>query len=420
MERLSSHRTGAGACISALHSLVGRLVYLEEYGCTFNHADTLALVEVLKAQGCTIVPMSEEADAVVLNTCTVIGPTERLMLRQMRRYSGQNLFLTGCMPAVQMDAIREVCSPEVIPPEEIRAAYALVNTVVPSAIGVVQVGQGCAGRCTYCITRQARGPLQSFQPPDIYSRVQQVVGTGACEVQLTGQDLSSWGLDLGRTLPDLLRGITAFPGEYRLRLGMMNPATVLPILDDLIAAYRSDRIFRFLHLPVQSGSNRVLAAMNRGYTTSDVRQIVRAFREVHPDLTLMTDLIVGFPGETDREFGETLQMITDLSPNKVNVTRYSGRPGTPAACLPELQDSVKKDRSRAVNDHATALYHQKNCRWIGEEVDVVVTEQRKPGSVITRDERYQNIVIPETLPFGRQCRVRIEQDCTYYFTGSLV
>jgi len=243
---------------------------------------------------------------------------------------------------------------------------------------------------------------------------------GACEVQLTGQDLSSWGLDLGRTLPDLLRGITAFPGEYRLRLGMMNPATVLPILDDLIAAYRSDRIFRFLHLPIQSGSNRVLAAMNRGYTTSDIQQIVRAFREVHPDITLMTDLIVGFPGETDQEFEETLQLVTDLSPNKVNVTRYSARPGTPAADLPEMQDSVKKDRSRAVNGHVTALYHQKNSRWIGEEVNAVVTEQRKPGSVITRDKRYQNIVIPETLPFGTGCRVRIEQDCTYYFTGSLV
>ena len=420
MQRISSLCTGAGACISALHSLVGRHIYLEEYGCTFNHADTLALVEVLKAQGCMIVPTPEEADAVVLNTCTVIGSTERLMLRQMRRYNGHDLFLTGCMPSVQMDAIREVCSPRVIPPEEIRTAYALVNTVVPSAIGVVQVGQGCAGRCTYCITRQARGPLQSFQPPDIYTPVQQVVGHGATEVQLTGQDLSAWGLDLGRTLPDLLRGSTAFSGDYRLRLGMMNPATVLPIRDDLIAAYQSDRIFRFLHLPVQSGSDRVLAAMNRGYTASDLRQLVRAFREVHPDITLMTDLIVGFPGETDQEFGETLQLITDLSPNKVNVTRFSGRPGTPAADLPDLQDSVKKDRSRAVNDHATALYHQKNRRWIGEEVDVVVTEQRKPGSVITRDERYQNIVVPASLPFGRRCRVKIEQDCTYYFIGSLV
>jgi MiaB-like tRNA modifying enzyme len=419
MQHLSSLCTSTGANISALHSLVGKDVYLEEYGCTFNHADTLALVEVLKAQGCTIVLTPEEADAVVLNTCTVIGPTERLMLRQMRRYSGHDLYLTGCMPAVQMDAICEVCSPKVIPPEEIRAAYTLVNTTVPSAIGVVQVGQGCAGRCTYCITRNARGPLQSFQPPDIYNRVQQAVGNGAVEVQLTGQDLSSWGLDLGRTLPDLLRGITAFSGDYRLRLGMMNPATVLPIQDDLIAAYRSDRIFRFLHLPIQSGSDRVLAAMNRGYTTSDVRYLVRAFREVHPDITLMTDLIVGFPGETDQDFAETLQMITALSPNKVNVTRYSGRPGTPATDLPDLQDSVKKDRSRAVNDLVTSLYHQKNSRWIGEEVDVVVTEQRKLGSVITRDERYQNIVIPEPLPFGMKCRVQIEQDCTYYFTGSL-
>lgn len=420
MQRLSSHCTSTGACINVLQSLVQRQIYVEEYGCTFNHADTLALVEVLKAQGCTIVPTPEEADAVVLNTCTVIGPTERLMLRQMRRFSDHELYLTGCMPAVQMDAIREVCSPQLIPPEEIRAAYALVNTTVPGAVGVVQVGQGCAGRCTYCITRQARGPLQSFQPPDIYNRVQQVVDNGACEVQITGQDLSSWGLDLGRTLPDLLRGITAFPGEYRLRLGMMNPATVLPILDDLIAAYRSDRIFRFLHLPVQSGSDRVLSAMNRGYTASDVRAIVRAFREVHPDLTLMTDLIVGFPGETGEEFRETLQLITDLSPNKVNVTRYSRRPGTPAADLPDLQDSVKKDRSRAVNAHATTLYHQKNSQWIGEEVNVVVTEQRKPGSVITRDERYQNIVIQENLLLGTRCRVRIEQDCTYYFTGSLV
>ncbi|MEN6396656.1 MAG: tRNA (N(6)-L-threonylcarbamoyladenosine(37)-C(2))-methylthiotransferase [Methanoregula sp.] len=401
-------------------ALAQKRVYIETYGCSYNFGDTANLIEVLKRYGSMRVECPDDADAVIINTCTVVGPTERRMLRRLAVFQEKPLFVTGCMPLVQREAILSVCSPVIISPDAIREAYLRVKTVSPGGTGIVQVAQGCLGRCTYCITRRARGPLASFPQQEIREKVQAFVNAGACEIQLTGQDVSAYGRDTGTDLPVLLTAIRDISGNYRIRVGMMNPATVLPIVDDLVDAYDSDRIFRFLHLPVQSGSNHILKQMGRGYTAEEVEQIISAFRRRYPDISIATDFIVGFPGETEEDFSRSLELIGRTKPAKVNVTRYSQRPFTGPFAEKDFPDSVKKDRSRLLNAYAEEQYSTLNRPLLGTPVSCVVTEKLRPGSVMARTATYQGVVIGEDLPIGAAAEVILKKDRKYFFMGDRV
>jgi MiaB-like tRNA modifying enzyme len=342
------------------------------------------------------------------------------MLRRLSALQEKPLYVTGCMPLVQREAILSVCNPVIISPDTIREAYLRVRTVAPGGTGVVQIAQGCLGHCTYCITRRARGPLASFPKEEILEKVRAFVDAGAYEIQLTAQDVSAYGRDLGTDLPALLSTISDLPGNYRIRIGMMNPATVLPVLDELVDACASDRIFRFLHLPVQSGSDRILEQMGRGYTVQEFEEIVAAFRSRYPDISIATDFIVGFPGETEDDFSRSLALIGRTKPAKVNVTRHSKRPFTGPFAEKDFPDSVKKDRSRLLNAYAEEQYSVTNRPLIGTTVSCVVTEKLRPGSVMARTAAYQGVVIQNDLPIGAAVEVILKKDRKYFFMGDPV
>ncbi|MFA7563074.1 MAG: MiaB/RimO family radical SAM methylthiotransferase [Methanoculleus sp.] len=393
---------------------------MESYGCTYNHADTGRLVAILEGLGCTRVGRPEEADAVIINTCTVIEATERKMLRRLTLFADRDLYVTGCMPIVQMDRICSICTPHIIHPDEIASRADGVGTRGAGAIGVVQVASGCLGRCSYCITRFARGRLVSAPREAILDAVRGLVAEGAYEIQLTGQDVAAWGLDRGESLPELLLDIAEIPGKFAVRPGMMNPAAVLGILEPLVDAYESDKIFRFLHLPVQSGSDAVLERMQRGYRAADVVRIVDTFRERFPDMMISSDFITGFPGETDEEFSQTLDLLRRAAFVKVNITRYSRRPGTPAAALKDLPERIRKDRSRMLLAETNRIYDAYNERWLGRETPIVATEKNAPGSTVCRNSCYLNVVVDEDLPFGFSGRAVITGNRRHYVTAKLV
>ena len=398
----------------------GKRVYIETYGCRYNFGDTANLVAVLRQYGGTCVPSPEDADAVVVNTCTVVGPTERRMLRRLSALQGKPLYVTGCMPLVQREAILAVCSPVIISPDTIREASRGLTGVGPDNPGIVQIARGCLGRCTYCITRRARGTLESFPVQEIREKVRAYAKAGVYEIQLTAQDTSAWGCDTGQRLPDLLADVCDLPGNYRLRVGMMNPATVGSILDNLVDAFAGDRIFRFVHLPVQSGSDRILEEMGRGYTVREFEEIVSAFRRKYPDISLATDFIVGFPGETKEDFSRSLALIKRIRPAKVNVTRYSPRPFTGPFAEKDFPDAVKKDRSRILNACAEEGYTALNRPLLGTTVSCVVTEKLRPGSVMARTASYTGVVIGKDLPVGTAAEVRLKNDRKYFFLGDLL
>jgi threonylcarbamoyladenosine tRNA methylthiotransferase CDKAL1 len=406
--------------IDILEMFRDKSVFIETYGCRYNFGDTAKLVEILKHKGSTFVNSAKEADTVIINTCTVIGTTERRMLRRLSRFREYDLYVTGCMPAVQCEAIFAVCTPTIISSETIREAYRSIRTVAGEGVAIVQVAQGCSGRCTYCLTRIARGPLKSFTEDEILAEILAHANAGTTEIQITAQDISCWGWDIGKSLPLLLKSIDDLPGRFMIRVGMMNPATVIGMLDDLVEAFASDRIFKFVHIPVQSGSDAILDRMGRGYTVADFEEIITAFKKRYPEITLATDMIVGFPGETKEDFSKSLELIDRVRPNKVNITRYSRRPFTPLFPEKDFPEWVKKDRSRIMNSRAEQIYASINTGCLEKQVPIIVTETIKTGSVMARSPDYLGIVIHENLPLGYEGHAILKKDRKYYFIGQRV
>lgn len=375
----------------------------------------------LRRRGGVWIDRWEDADTVVVNTCTVTARTEQNVLKFIRkmRDHGKQLIIAGCMVAVQPDLIEEndgiletltPSSIDALPPPEIR----------DGVIGVLNIAQGCTGACTYCIVKYARGELVSAELDEIISTIAHFSRMGLREIRLTSQDCSAYGADTGNiNLADLLNAISSIDGDFMVRVGMMNPETLLPILDDLIDAFRSDKIFRFVHVPVQSGSDPVLATMGRGYTVAEFERIVDAFRSAFSDMTLSTDFIVGFPGESEEDFEQSVELLKRVHPEKVNITRFSPRPSTPASRMEDLPAQIKKDRSRKLNKvYRETLNRQQ--KLVGRVFDVIATERGAKGGVVTRDDAYRYILLREGVEPGMRARVKVTESRGVYLVGEVI
>jgi len=219
----------------------------------------------------------------------------------------------------------------------------------PKVVPVV-ISRGCLGKCSYCITRFARGSLESFSIESVVSAVRAAVENGAEEIQLTSQDNGVYGFDIGTDLTELLGKVVEVDGDFQVRVGMMNPSGALKILPKLLEVYRSEKIKRFLHVPVQSGSDKVLKEMKRDYCVADFEKIVKEFRTNFPGISISTDIIVGYPTETEKDFEKSVELLKRVKPEVLNITRYSPRPGTESTGLKNLDTSVAKERSRILTE----------------------------------------------------------------------
>jgi MiaB/RimO family radical SAM methylthiotransferase len=268
----------------------------------------------------------------------------------------------------------------------------------------------------------ARGRLRSYSIEEVVERVKVDVGLGAKEFWLTSQDNACYGRDVGVNLAGLLRAVCAVQGDFRVRVGMMTPNFACDMLGELVDAFRCEKVFKFLHLPVQSGDDEVLRLMRRCYTVQDFKRIVDAFRVAFPWVTLATDVICGFPGESREAFENTLALISEVKPDVVNVSKFFARPGTTAA---EIQDVVEqaeiKWRSTEMAKLAKRIALERNERWVGWVGEVLVDEKGKvPGSWINRNFAYKPIVIKsEENLLGKTLRVKVEKASSTHLTGIL-
>ncbi|HQQ25706.1 MAG TPA: tRNA (N(6)-L-threonylcarbamoyladenosine(37)-C(2))-methylthiotransferase, partial [Methanomassiliicoccales archaeon] len=333
---------------------------VETYGCTMNQGESAELAARLCSLGHKRVEDENEADAALINTCVVIEPTERKILRRLRylRDQGKQLIIVGCMASVSPAALSEEFPGALISGTSGYPRFMKVledefqrcgEAIGPGVQGqlVLPIAQGCNGSCSYCITKLARGDLVSYPLKELVRRVEQALGQGVTEVLVTSQDTAAYGMDGNDRLPDLLEAICDLPGDFRVRVGMMNPDNLSEILDGMIDAYRHPKVYRFLHLPVQSGSDRVIREMGRAYTSSEFLEMVRMTRSSLPELTLSTDVITGFPGETEEDHRRTVELMEQLRPSIINVTRFSRRQGTVADGMKgQVPGWVSKERSR--------------------------------------------------------------------------
>ena len=418
-------------------------VYIESYGCAQNQGEGAAIARALEGEGHVLVPGADGADVGVLVTCAVIGPTEARMVRRWRAISERvpRVIVTGCLvplrtslldgPARERTTLVPIREQPTIPSLlAVGGPAGAVRGSTPSSTPLrlgphppvteeIVIAQGCTSACSYCFSRLARGRLASVPVPEVVRRVRSAVARGAVEVRLTSLDTAAWGADLGRAdrLPDLLDALTRLPGEFRVRVGMMSPQSLRPILDRYLDSLASDRFYQFLHLPVQSGSDRILAAMRRGYTAAEFRRQVATARDRFPELSLSTDLIVGFPGETDDDHRASEDLLTGLGPETVNVTRFSPRPGTPAALLRPVGPRLAKRRSRSLGELRHRLSRARLERWIGRSGPARVVELGPGSSSVARLPNYLPVVLGDRPPLGSSVTVRIDGARSTYLLG---
>ncbi|MGB2728834.1 MAG: tRNA (N(6)-L-threonylcarbamoyladenosine(37)-C(2))-methylthiotransferase [Halobacteriota archaeon] len=393
--------------------------YIETFGCTANVGDEMKMRAILRKNGHEIVE-AREADVVIVNTCTVTKRTELNVIKRLKelKEQGKEVIVAGCMAAAQPELVKSILGDDVtmVTPGDICNGEQALD--FDGVIAVIPIAMGCVGKCSYCIVKQARGALRSYEPEKICEAVKSAVERGAKEIRITSQDCSAYGWDsFGIKLPELLELVTSVKGDFRIRVGMLNPFTVIRILDELLEAFESEKIFKFFHVPVQSGSDKVLGDMSRNYKAADFIEIVKSIRKRFEYSTICTDFIIGFPTETEGDFFSSLNLLETVKPEKVNITRFSPRPATEASKLKDLLEREKKRRSRIFS----AVYHKlvfaKNKELKGKKLPVLVTEKGKKGGVIARDTSYRTIVIKNDLPLGATCKVQVKDAKSTYLVG---
>ena len=406
-------------------------VLVEAYGCTLNHGEAEEFIEAILKQGHEIVASESEAEAYAIFTCGVIETTEKHMLKrigQLATGSSKKLLVCGCLGNINPEAVIKTAPNAQLfgPSEQILASKIFTKHQEPGVrafnpqpkIGILPISTGCLGNCSYCITKKARGPLQSRPIKEIKQRLEMLVARGCVEIQMCAQDTASYGQDMGENLEDLINELEKVEGNFMMRIGMMNPANVKKHLDDILRAYESDKVFKFLHLPVQSGSNSILEAMNRAYKAKDFDDIVKAFRSRFSNMALSTDIIVGFPGETDEDFQESLSLINRSKPDLINITRFSSRPGTEAYGMSnKVFGGTARDRSRELTDLRFEITGKNYDTMLGQKVKALATECLVQGSTTLRTKNYKPIVAPEELELGKWYEILITGAERVYLTG---
>jgi len=395
-----------------------------------------------------IVQKVEDADILVYNTCAVKTPTENRIVNILRNSpANKKLVVTGCLPLINFERLKmEVKADGVVGPSPAKRIVKAVSKVLsgqevvmleknfkPSltnpiirkhrVIGIIPINYGCLGSCSYCCVVFARGHLRSYRIEEIVERMKSDLASGIKELWLTSQDTGCYGRDIGTNLSALLGQICRIEWEFFVRVGMMTPNYTLELLDDLIQVYRDKKIFKFLHLPVQSGDNEVLKNMNRFYSMEDFEEIIYRFREEIPGITIATDVICGFPGESDKAFSKTLKLIEKTQPDIVNVSRFFPRPHTVAEKMePRVSLQEVSERSKKMAKLAKKVSLGKNRKWIEWEGKVLVDEKGKvANSWIGRNFAYKPIVVRSNVNLLEKCiDVKVVKAFTTYLRAEIL
>jgi threonylcarbamoyladenosine tRNA methylthiotransferase CDKAL1 len=421
-------------------------VFVEVFGCSANQADAEIASGLLIEAGHTVLDDPKGADSAVVLTCTVKTPTENRVLKRIRElYStGVPLIVAGCMPKAQRCLVERAApnacmlGPDDLPcvVEAVEASIRGCRVVETSGgpyertclprsrlnpvIHIAPISSGCLGECSYCIVRHARGRLHSFPLEGIVEDTRRAMEGGCREVWVTAEDTAAYRWE-GVRLPELLEALCGIEGRFRIRVGMMTPNQAEGVLSDLVKAFRSEKIFKFLHVPVQSGNDDVLQRMNRRYTVDDFRTLVGRFREAFPSVSLSTDVICGFPGETDEQFNDSLRLVEEVTPDVLNISRFWPRPGTMAAEMDgQLHGRDTKRRSRAMSELWKNISEEKNRSWIGWQGEIVVDEFGSDGSVVGRNYAYKPIVIPDVSAPGEFVEATVVGATRGYLIGNIV
>ncbi|KAI8787156.1 threonylcarbamoyladenosine tRNA methylthiotransferase [Biomphalaria glabrata] len=427
-------------------------IYVRTWGCSHNSSDSEYMAGQLAAYGYKITEQKEEADLWLLNSCTVKNPAEDHFRNAIKEAQsmGKLLVVAGCVPqghqkadyiqglsvigVQQIDRVVEVVE-ETFKGNSVRlmgqkkssgkkaggAPLSLPKIRKNPLIEIIAINTGCLNQCTYCKTKHARGELGSYRPEEIVERAKQSFSEGVVELWLTSEDLGAYGRDIGVTLPELLwKLIEVVPQGAMIRLGMTNPPYILEHLEEMSKILSHPRVYSFLHVPVQSGSDSVLMDMRREYCVADFRHVVDYLRERVPDVNIATDLICGFPTETDQDFKETMALVEKYKFASLFINQFFPRPGTLAYKMQRIPAQEVKKRTKVVSELFQS-YHPYTHK-LGLIQEVLVTE-------VSFDQQYfvahnksydQVLVLKQDNIMGKIVKVEIFETGKHFMKGKLL
>ena len=349
-------------------------IYIENYGCTANYDDGAIIAGLLIEANHNITKDIDEADLIVINSCAVKNVTVNRISTKLQSLNDRKVVVTGCMPVAEnerlkriipqaslvssqnviniVDAVNKTLEGETViltsKSKEIKTGLPkyLSNTRVVS----LQIGSGCKSYCTFCSTKLAKGDLISYPIQSIKKELEHYVKIGFKRLNITSTDNGCYGFDINCNLADLVNELIKVKGDFLLRIGMANPQHLKFITDELVETYKNKKIMKFLHIPVQSGSNKILKNMKRKYNIDEFKEIVKKFRDNIPGISISTDIIVGYPGETEEDFQNTIDLVKDLKFEVMNISKFASRPGTFANKLKQLPTELIKERSTRLTE----------------------------------------------------------------------
>ena len=393
-------------------------------GCKVNQYETQAMEQELTARGHELVDFEQPADAYIINTCSVTAISDkksRQMIRRARKLNPDAIVAAcGCYVQTHTDEVLELGIDLVggtgqrmeFLRQLLTAAEKKTRVLVDDALhrhefeilpaggqmsrtrAMLKVEDGCRNFCTYCIIPFARGPVRSLPISEAVAQTGQLAAEGYQEVVITGMEISSWGQDLDgeKSLMDLLEAVSAAAGEMRLRLGSLEPRTITE--DFCRRAAKLTNLCPHFHLSLQSGCDETLRRMNRRYDTERFYKSVTLLREFFPGVAITTDLITGFPGETEEEFQKTLDFIRRCEFAQIHVFPYSVRPGTRAAAMEQLPKSVKEERAARAGEVAAQLHEQYLQSCVGQVYPVLFEQPGREGEFTGHAPNYMEVTAP--------------------------
>jgi len=422
-------------------------IFVKTFGCSANFSDSEIMQGLLKEADFTIVDKEGSADLIILNVCTVKG--ESAALKEIRKthetHPFKKIIIAGCITQEMIPEVRDMLPDvsfisthnikEIVQvveetlhdnPVSILAKKNCKKILLPrckknKTIGIVQIASGCVSRCSYCSTKLIKGELKSHDPKDIIEDIKNLLKEGCREIWLTAQDTACYGFDIDTDLPELLKKVCDIDGNFRVRLGMGNPKHFKNYIDRLVAAFKHPKMFKFLHIPVQSGNDQILNAMNRGYSVEEFEDIITKFRREIPDITISTDIIAGFPGESNEQFNDSLKMVKKIRPSILNISRFIPRENTKAFDMTEhIHGGKKKERSRKLTSLHEWLALEENRKWKNWEGPVLIDEHNKDSTCTGRNFAYKPVVIKGILPLGDRVMVKITNIAAHYLVGEVM
>jgi len=398
-------------------------IFVEAYGCSASFADSEMISGLILNGGHTLATDSTDSDLNLIVTCSVKDTTANKMMHRIKSLKTKPLIVAGCLPKAEQSNVEKFTgNASLLGPNSLGKTLDVINSTLSGrkqialedsdlskvglpkvrlnpTVGIVEIASGCMSECTFCQTKLSKGDLSSYRLGDIVRQVETEIKEGCKEVWLTSTDNGCYGFDIGTDLPTLVNLVSEIQEDFMIRVGMMNPMYMPRIKQKLIESYDNDKVFKFLHLPVQSGSDKVLNDMKRGHTSQTFREIVKKTKEKFENFTISTDIIVGFPTETEEDFQKTIALLDETKPDVVNLSKYSARPGTDAAELKQIDAAEIKRRSKVVFDQINKISLESNKKWIGWKGKVLFDEKTEEG-IKGRNYAYKPIAVKEEVNIG--------------------